>query len=68
MTYDFVEAGNKQEFIKEVNKRLADGWRLHGAAILTSSSAGGGQEPYLYYGQAMVKAEPGEWKVSPLNL
>lgn len=51
MKYDIV-CGNQEFVIREINKKLSDGWFLHGPTVSDSDSKN------WLFSQAMLKGEP----------
>ncbi len=48
MQYDLVVAGTHTDFVKFVNKKLQEGWKLHGSPIMCDWNC-------LHFAQAMIK-------------
>ena len=53
MKYVLVSSLYEDEFIDDVNKHLADGWKLQGGVSVVRAS-----EDYYRYSQAMTKDDP----------
>lgn len=51
--YIVVTDDDYQDFIQEVNDRIAEGWKLQGGVSVTALS--GGDDVYRRYFQAMIK-------------
>ena len=64
MEYTIVEGLEAEEVIAAVNKRLSEGWELHGSlAVSREAKAEEGQTHHLY-AQAMTKKTPEQWSAA----
>jgi hypothetical protein len=64
MEYTIVESSEAEEVIAAVNKRLSEGWELHGSLAVSREIKSEEGRLNNLYAQAMTKKTPEQWSAA----